>query len=351
MKISEEKFRDHDFLCTKDGLFFCVVGPFHPVDRVIGYLKYIPDHMGRWGRDNKKFKRIMCVYNIPNLLEAMELLKIRHPQYLFYSQVYGITMSAVPLESIKIHFKPEEKATELFNAPILDTLQDKFVRLIHLLSEIASIPTECFGVTGSILLDIHNTSLSDMDITIYGTDNSFTLKKALANFSSDDLQMKPLQGERLKKWCLQKTRNHPISEAEAKKIYTRKWNLGMFEDTSFSLHPVKLDEELNEVYGDKTYKAGRMVSLIAKVIDSKDAMFLPSVYKIEDTIFEGYPNVDVREVVSYERLYDSLAKEGETIAVRGKLEYVHDRRTGENYNRILVGSLEGKGREYIKPLN
>ena len=147
----KRKFRDQDFLSTKDGFIFCVVGPYHPADRVIGYLKYIPDQMGCWGRENAKFKRIMRVYNIPNLLEAMELLKNKHPQYLFFSQVYSITMSAVPLEFIKIHFKPEEKATELLNAPVLDTLQDKFVRLIQFLSETASIPTECFGVTGSII--------------------------------------------------------------------------------------------------------------------------------------------------------------------------------------------------------
>jgi predicted nucleotidyltransferase len=59
---------------------------------------------------------------------------------------------------------------------------------------------------------------------------------------------------------------------------------------------------------------------------------------------------NVKEVVSYEGLYDSLADKGEAIEARGKLEHIIDRRTGEEYDRVLVGSPEGRGREYIKPL-
>ncbi len=53
-------------------------------------------------------------------------------------------------------------------------------------------------------------------------------------------------------------------------------------------------------------------------------------------------------MVSYEGLYDSLAEKGETIEVRGKLERVVDNKTRRTYDRVLVGSPEGNGREYIK---
>lgn len=351
MNYSDEReFRDRDFLSTKEGFLFCVVGPYHPADRVISYLKYIPDQTGIWQKYGVKFKRVMRVYNISSLLETIELLETQHPQYLFFSNIYGITMSAVPLEYIETHFQPEKKANELFKASHLDPLQDKFTRLVHLLSDVANIPIEFFGVTGSILLDIHNLSFSDMDVTIYGIDHSHSLKKALVDFSSEALKIAPFHGERLRKWCLQKTQNHPISLAEAEKIYSRKWNIGTFEGTHFSLHPVKPRVELNEEYGDKIYTPDRMVSLIAKVTDSEDSIFLPCVYKVENARIDGHPNVDVREIVSYEGLYDSLAEVGETIAVRGKLEHVHDKIKEDNYNRVLVGSPEGKGREFIVPI-
>jgi hypothetical protein len=65
-------------------------------------------------------------------------------------------------------------------------------------------------------------------------------------------------------------------------------------------------------------------------------------------IVEGSQVTDVKEVVSYESLYDNLAQVGESIVARGKLEQVVDRKTGHEYHRILVGSPEGRGLEYIK---
>jgi predicted nucleotidyltransferase len=51
---------------------------------------------------------------------------------------------------------------------------------------------------------------------------------------------------------------------------------------------------------------------------------------------------------SYEGLCDSLADKDEMIEAKGKLERVVDNRTAEEYYRVLVGSPEGKGQEYIK---
>ena len=57
---------------------------------------------------------------------------------------------------------------------------------------------------------------------------------------------------------------------------------------------------------------------------------------------------DITEVVSYEGIYDSLAENGETVQVKGKLEKVIEMGTNRQYYRVLVGSVEGKGREYMK---
>jgi len=56
-------------------------------------------------------------------------------------------------------------------------------------------------------------------------------------------------------------------------------------------------------------------------------------------------------VVSYESLYADIATEGERIKVRGKLEEVTEKKSGKVYYRVLVGSPQGKGREYIKPIS
>ena len=252
--MNGRSFRDRDFLSTKENFFFCVVGPYHPDNRVIGYLKYLPASTGKWRKGNSRFKRVMREYTIPNLLETFDLLKKAYPHYLFFSSVYNIPMTAVPQEYAVEHFRPEKKLAELFKKSQLDSLQRKVVRFVSLLSQLSDISSDDFGVTGSILLDIHNPAFSDMDITVYGVENSYVVKNTLIEtYLTEDLLVKRFEEEKLKKWYRNKTRNHSIRLAEAQRIYERKWNIGIFDGTSFSVHPVKREKELTEKYSDKTY--------------------------------------------------------------------------------------------------
>jgi len=344
------RFRDRDFIQTLEDFFFCVVGPFHPSDHVISYLKYVPAKLGIWGRGKKRFKRVMRTYTIPNLLETFSVLQRDYPDYMFYSSIYNIEMTAVPHTHIVEHFRPEEKLAQLLRAKRLDPLQEKLTRFTSFLAEKSKTTLNFFGVTGSILLNIHRPEFSDLDVTIYGLRNSLAMKNALTTeYSLSNSSVKRFKGEILEAWCEAKTRNYPLTFHEALKIYERKWNVGLFEDTRFSVHPVKLEHELEEEYGDKTYYPVGTVIIRAVVCENADYMFLPAVYCVRDVeVLEGPLAADIEEVVSYESLYDSLAEVGESVKVRGKLERVLDAKTGREYHRVLVGSPEGKGMEYIK---
>jgi predicted nucleotidyltransferase len=347
--MSKRGFRDRDFLGTKESFFFCVVSPYHPDDRVISYLKYWPAPSGMWKKGRRRFKRVMPVYTIPNLLETFNLLKKAYPQYLFFSRFYNITMTAVPRSHVAEHFKPEKKLDELFQKSHLDPLQKRVTHLVSLLSKLSNVEPRDFGVTGSVLLDIHTPTLSDMDITVYGTENSYALKDALREaFLAKDLGVSRFGKERLDEWYASKIHNHPLTLSEAGQVYERKWNVGIYEDTLFSVHPIKLEGEPTEKYGDKTYRPIKTVTVKATVTNPRDSIFLPALYKVAEV--ENEAGVNITEVVSYEGLYDNLAERGEKIIVRGKLEHVTDNRTGKEYYRVLVGSPEGGGREYIKPL-
>ena len=98
-------FRDRDFIQTNEGLFFCVIGGTHPPKRVISYVKYIPSETGKWKTREERYNRILKKYTIPNLLETFNYLKQNYPYYLFHSPMDNITLTAVPHENIKIHFK------------------------------------------------------------------------------------------------------------------------------------------------------------------------------------------------------------------------------------------------------
>ncbi len=292
----------------------------------------------------------MQSYTIPNLLETFGFLESNYPHYLFHSSFYNITLTAVPHKHIREHFKPEERLSQLRQASHLDSLQKRMTRLTSFLAKTSNVPCDFFGVTGSVLLDIHQPRFSDMDITVYGWKNSLAVKNVLLKeYARANSIVKRLEGKTLKAWCVRKAKQYPLEVDDALRIYERKWNLGVFEDTLFSIHPVKLEQEVAEKYGEKTYHPLGHATIRAVVYDNTDYLFLPSIYRVGETkIVEGPHVNDIVEVVSYESLYDSLAEVGESIAVRGKLERVEDRKSSREYHRVLVGSPEGKGMEYLK---
>ena len=289
-------------------------------------------------------------YTIPSLIETFRLLEKEYPHYLFYSPFYNVLMTAVPAEYIARHYRPEDKLAAIMKSKRQDLLQKKLGRLISLLAEKSGVPTESFGITGSILLGIHRLAVSDMDVTVYGHKNSLAVKRALIDdYSVKNSDVKRFEGSVLTAWCRSKTQSHPLTFNDAMEIFGRKWNMGVFEDTKFSVHPVKLEVEVNEEYADRVYEPMGTATVGAVIHEDSDSIFLPAVYQVREAkVIKGPPVTDIEEIISYEGLYGDLAEIGETVLAKGKLEQVTDKKNRRKYHRILVGSPEGKGSEYIK---
>ncbi len=343
-------YRDRDYLETTEGFLFCVIGPVHPRSRIISYLKYIPDETGKWGRKGKKFKRIMQHYIMPDLVSTLKILE-QYRDYLFDSEVLGIRMSAVPLDKIRIHHKPEVKLSQLIESKNLDNLQKKTVDLATLISDESGVPIECLGVTGSILLNIHR-DFSDIDLVVYGMKNSLNVKERITQmYDEDGSPIRRISKEAAERWCIEKTEMYPLTYREAAEILKRKWNRGTYHGTMFSIYPVKIEDEVHEEYGDRIFKYEGMIKLYATVNDATEAEFLPSVYKVEDVkVIEGKTVNDLTEITSYETFYGGIADRGDRVEAYGKLERVIDRISDVEYHRVLIGSKEAMGKDYIKPL-
>lgn len=344
-----QKFKDRDFIRTSEDFFFCVIGYEHPSDRVISYLKYTPNPSGKWGKDGTQFRRVLPYYTTPLLRETFQLLEKDYPQYMFDSSVLGIRMSAVPLPNIKTHYTPTKKLEQLFKQVKLDPLQSRLLDLVNLLSDESGIPTSSFGVTGSILIDIHQPKFSDMDITISGSENSGRLKETLlSQYATPKSPISHLKGRALESWCKMMAKLYPISMKMARKIYERKWNIGVYRGTDFSIHTIKTDEEVVEKYGDRVFTPEGIVKVHAVVSDVAESPFLPATYGVKQAFIESKMAADLREVTTYESLYGGIVEVGEEILVRGKLEGVEDKRKHKNYHRVLVGTLEGAGADYLR---
>ena len=331
-------------------MFFCVVGDKHPEDRAISYLRYVPSSSDSLNLDRKQFKRTMPNYTIPHLLNNISYLKKTYPEYVFHSDVFNIEMSAVPHYRVAQHYKPQDKMKQLSEIKDPDILQKRTLEIAAYLADTLGISVEEFGVTGSILIDVHSTKFSDIDLTISGRENGFKLKKTLPILFAEKREPVNYVPENvLQQLFADRVKEFPLSLDEVKTLNKRQWNYGVFKGTIFSLHPIRLESEIVGHYGDQIFRPLGMVTGRAVISDISESLFNPHIYKVESFINnEGLKSDEIQEIVTYSGLYGGIFEEGDEVNVYGKLEHVEDNAKGATYQRVLVGSLEAGGHDYIK---
>jgi predicted nucleotidyltransferase len=323
------KEKDRDFLETEEGMFFCVAGYLHPPDKITAYLKYSPTAEGKWKKDTIEFRRELPFYHVFSVSDTIEYLEKNYPHYVHFCPIRQIRMSMVPKKYIKQYYKPEERMNQLFHSP-KDELEEKVRMFVEDIMDEAEIPLRFLGITGSILIGLHNPSFSDIDLIVYGKENALKLKNTLKTLEN----VKILGGEKREEWIQHKIEIFDLTRSQAEIFSTRKWNYGFYRNTYFSVHPTRTDSEITEDYGSIQYTGMGAATVKAEVTDSSESMFLPARYGIEvGELIEG-ENVSVEEIISYEGIYCDVFKKGEIIEARGRLEQVNSR------YRIVLGTLE-----------
>ncbi len=337
------KPKDRDFVETKEGLFFCIVGYLHPPDRYTAYLKYVPSKTGKWGR-SVKYRRVLEYYHALKVYETMRFLEEEYPHYVYYCPVRHIRMSMVPREMVKKYYSARERLREILEEEGRDALENEVENLVYVLSEISGLNVEDFGITGSILIKIHNPEFSDIDLTVYGAKESLKLKEALKSFNESPPLKKPGK-EKFSEWAETISRIFKLPLKEARAVARRRWNYGFFGERYFSIHPVRRDEEITKSYGDEFYFPVGVAEGTCIISDARESLFLPAVYKVEDV--EGL-EVDIEEIVSFEGIFSGIASEGEKVKFKGKLERVESK-SGKTYYRVVIGTAE-VGDNYLVPV-
>ena len=343
-------FRDRDYLVTPEGFIFAVIGNLHPTERVIAYLKYIPDEGGKWHLGRSRYRRALDHYNVPSVMNSIQVLRQNAPQYVFESSVDRISLPAVPIDRIAAHLCPETRLLELQSAQSRDELESKAFRFAELISERAGVPAESLGLTGSILARMHDPTFSDIDLIVYGFNNAVRVKTYLQEAKDSSLDaIRKLAGESKEKWIAERLKSTSLTRRDVVALFARKWNIGSFERTQFSAHPVHTEAEIREHYGDECYVPLGIIDATARISDAKESMFMPAVFQVESANLKGpHAASTVDRIVSYEGLYADVAVEGEMVSCRGKLERVES--SSGVHHRILVGSPEAEGTDYLLPL-
>lgn len=330
------KCKDRDFLETREGMFFCVTGYLHPPDKVTAYLKYSPVTQGKWRKGDTAFRRELPYYHVDTVSDTIAYLRKKYPQYVHFCPVRNIEMSMVPKSYISQYYTPEKRMDTIFSNHH-DLLEKKVKSFAKDIMDTTGVSLPSLGITGSILIGLHNPKFSDMDMIVYGLNNSEKVKQTLKTLKN----VKILSETRKKEWINRKINIFGLDKQQAEKFACRKWNYGYYKGTYFSVHPTRTDKEITEEYGETQYNGMGSATITAEITDSSESMFLPAVYKVQLLNTIQGDTIPIEKIVSFEGVYCDVFKKGETIEAKGRLEKVNGK------YQLVVGTLEVKD-QYMK---
>jgi predicted nucleotidyltransferase len=328
--MRDHRLREGDFFKIYDGTIFEVKGLFHPLERVVAFIRYIPSPIGDRELDGKSYQK---VYSIE---ERYKILKERYPHFFVYDDAFGEYMPEIDLSSIIHVYKPQEKLSELRKSSQLGELERQALLLTETLKREAKIPWSNIGITGSILVRLC-TDKSDIDIVIYGIENCFRVHDVMQEFLASERFVSRYKMKDLIKLYRFRVKDTIMPFEDFLRHENRKSFQGIFNGKEFFIRYIKDWNEVKEKYGELIYKPEGYAKIRAKIIDDSESIFTPCVYKITNVEFlEGQEFNELKEIVSFRGRFCEQAKKDEIVIAQGKVERVVTR--DEDYRRILLGS-------------
>jgi predicted nucleotidyltransferase len=320
---------------TAEGLIFTVKGLVHPPDRLVAYLRYLPDSHGDREREGTRYRR---VYRFE---EQEEILRTRYPAYLSHDPTFGRRLQGVPRRRIRTVYDPCRCLAIIRERGPADPVEERALGLANLLQETARVPAGSLGVSGSVLIGLHRGD-SDIDIVIYGEAACGAVHQALRRLLDDPSgPVRRLNSEELAELHASHRPDTPLSLADFVRLQNRKVNEGRFRGREVFIRFVKRPAEVKERYGDPRFKSLAPATIQARVTDDRDGIFTPCRYAVEEATFlDGPPVANLREIVSFRGRFSEQARAGEWAVARGSVERVIPR-SGPAHHRLVVGGRAG----------
>jgi predicted nucleotidyltransferase len=326
--------REGDFIQHKSKVIFDVKGLTHPKDKIVAFPRYIPDPKGsRHCSGNLSYGKVY------SLSDRFNFLQEHLPHLLVFDEVFGETMCEVPPDEIIQHFKPQEKLASLRVGRPENVFEEKALQFANDLHEAAGISWDAIGVSGSILAGL-TTKTSDIDLLIYGEESSRKAYAAMKRmFKESHTRCRAYTAEELGTLYAFRSKDTHMSFEDFQRVESKKAFQGMYQGTDFFVRFVKDWPELYEHYGDVHYNNAGYAKITAKISDKTESLFTPCIYQLENVkVIEGPNLTPLKEVASFRGRFCEQAENSDIITAQGKLELVANKKNGERYYRLLLGS-------------
>lgn len=337
---------------TTDGLVFTVKGVLQPPDRLIAYLRYLPDPSGERLRDGRRYRRMA------RFADQLEALEKRGEGYLAHDPMIGVVVQGAPRGDLSRVYDPVERLRALTASGPRDEVEERALELAELLRDASGVPRTSLGVTGSLLVRLHLPS-SDIDLVVYGEQACRAVHGALGGLLDDPSNaVRRPQGEELAAIHAAHREETPLDPADFARLQASKVNEGRFAGRPFFVRFVKRPDEFAERYGDPRYRPAGRALVEARVAGAADALFTPCRYELREvSVLEASGTVpagpgatdpgdapargaeppDLREIVSFRGRFADQAREGDRVRAHGTLERVLPS-AAPPYHRLVVGA-------------
>ena len=309
------------FVTTLDNLIFEVKGVVHPNDRIIAYVRYVPNIVS--SESSPKFQKIY------NLNEREKFLNDNFPEYLWFSETHERILQSVPHEKVKQILDPVKHMVQIRKDS--SALSISTSKLVDLLLEYTEIDRKDIGVTGSQLVGVARES-SDIDLIVFGESACEEFYKKLEHNFDEISGLERYSGnlldEHLKfRWGDLVEHHDILREIERKKILQ-----GVFENHHLFIRLVKRRQDVTEGFGQIVSENSESREVQCLVIDDRESIFTPCVYRVESS---DHPKL--KQIISFRGRFTEHVSKGDYVKAKGRFEYVIDTSTDERYQQLVLG--------------
>ncbi len=338
--------RDRDVFETLNNHLYVTHGFIQPRDKIICYLKYIPDMNGKWISPHGRYRRVFSG-GPESVISAM---KISHQSYFQYDKHLGVEILKVPVDDVLRYYRPEDRMNDIIKHGPNDALEERAKTIAEMLHDTLKIPFDRIGVAGSISWHGHNPSFSDVNMNVYGQD---AINKLLNGRDMIVETYPSVRYRTIKEWadgsivrlCMRITH---ITKEDMIPLFKRRREICL-NDIYTGIMPVLLPNEAPIKHGHESYHAINDVPLKAEleILDTQFGSLTPAIYQ---TISQPLDIIDgdrITRLMIYDGAFKDLLLPGDTVEVNGTIQRVITKDSSELY-QIMIGTMRGVGREFLR---